>query len=460
MVFLAFGDLLLFVFSLAGAIWIRQPHLLSAATLMSFSPVFFLWIGVLYVLGLYELRQIRDFVSLIQNLLISVVFCGFLGATYFYIREPSIHLVPKTILLLTVMMSHVLMLGWRRLVLYVCDYKLPNQRLVFLSDESHIQELEAAMVSYYQNIGYRTVRWSAQGADMIVVDTRWVEENWETAKDMLGRAISAGVPVVSLESFYEAVFGKVSPEYAGSLSWSLEFVLPKSRGFYPTFKRIFDLTAAAFLLVVLSPLMIGVSLAIALIDRVAPFYGQRRVGFLGQEFTLWKFRSMAVDADAAGPFTSCLEDDRRVTRLGKWLRRFRLDELPQLWNVLKGEMSLVGPRPEWVKEVEVLEKTVPHYHLRHLVPQGLTGWAQVYFRATNNHQDSIEKQHYDLYYLKYFSFALDFTILLKTLKRLFIKDQRIASSPAPRARFQVSRDRRRHTDFGAVIKRDPRLLQE
>src|SRR4029079_4207584 len=108
-----------------------------------------------------------------------------------------------------------------------------------------------------------------------------------------------------------------------------------------------------------------------------------------------------------------------------------IDELPQLWNVLKGEMSLVGPRPEWIKEVEILEKTLPTYSLRYLVPPGLTGWAQVYFRATHNPLDAIEKHNYDLYYLKHFSLALDFSILLKTLKRVVVKESPAASVTPP-----------------------------
>ena len=113
------------------------------------------------------------------------------------------------------------------------------------------------------------------------------------------------------------------------------------------------------------------------------------------------------------------------------MRRFRLDELPQLWNVFIGDMSLVGPRPEWVKEVEVLEKVVPSYHLRHLVKPGITGWAQVRFRATNSVDDSIEKIHFDLYYLKYLSFGLDMSILLKTAKRILTHDSNVVHLPSP-----------------------------
>src|SRR5262249_29951065 len=123
--------------------------------------------------------------------------------------------------------------------------------------------------------------------------------------------------------------------------------------------------------------------------------------------------------------------DSHVTRLGDFLRRFRFDELPQLWNVLKGDMSFVGPRPEWMKEVEVLERVVPSNHLRHLVKPGLTGWAQVRFRQTNTIDDAIERLHYDLYYVKNWSFGLDVSIILKTIKRVLISDSTVDPIPAP-----------------------------
>ncbi len=140
----------------------------------------------------------------------------------------------------------------------------------------------------------------------------------------------------------------------------------------------------------------------------------------------------------------------RPTRLGAFLRRFRLDEFPQLWNVLRGEMSLVGPRPEWVKEVAVIEKSVPNYHLRHLVPPGITGWAQVYYRATQGLEGSLEKHHYDLYYLKNFSPALDLAILLKTVKRVFLSDARVQSVRVP---FPAERRPLPEVDVAAIVGR-------
>src|SRR5262249_22592989 len=163
--------------------------------------------------------------------------------------------------------------------------------------------------------------------------------------------------------------------------------------------------------------------------HISPFYGQMRAGYLGKVFVLWKFQTMTPGAENHGPFSSGRAIDApHVTQLGSLLREFRLDELPQLWNVLRGDMSLVGPRPEWIREVEILETAVPTYPLRYLVPPGITGWAQVYYRATSDIQGSVEKHHYDLYYLKNFSLALDFSILLKTFKRVLVGDARVVAT--------------------------------
>jgi lipopolysaccharide/colanic/teichoic acid biosynthesis glycosyltransferase len=230
-------------------------------------------------------------------------------------------------------------------------------------------------------------------------------------------------------------FGKLSPVHVDDLSRDIDHVLSRSghlsrRGYFRT-KRAVDLSAASLLLVATAPVLILTALAIRADDGKPSFYGQKRIGYLGRPFILWKFRTMRLGADEDGPFAPRAGDaDPRVTRLGRFLRRFRIDELPQLWNVIRGEMSLVGPRPEWIREVEILEKAVPSYHLRHLAQPGMTGWAQVYFRATNDPQGSIEKHQYDLYYLRHFSLALDFSIMLKTFKRVLIKDSRVPPSTA------------------------------
>jgi sugar transferase (PEP-CTERM system associated) len=179
-------------------------------------------------------------------------------------------------------------------------------------------------------------------------------------------------------------------------------------------KRFFDMVVSALGLVVLIPLFLLIA-ALIRVDSPGPIlFRQLRVGLRGQPFLIWKFRSMKQDAEKFGPRWA-QADDPRISRVGWWLRKTRLDELPQLVNVLRGEMSLVGPRPERPEFVKGLRLTIPYYDIRHTVRPGITGWAQVRFRYGASEEDAHTKLQYDLFYVKRFSLALDFQILLETI---------------------------------------------
>ena len=183
---------------------------------------------------------------------------------------------------------------------------------------------------------------------------------------------------------------------------------------------------AVGLLTAATPLLLMIWMLLKLSQRGAVLFGQERIGYLGRPFKSLKIRTMEHPRGAA-QFVWPLpgEDDARVTRIGRWLRRFRLDELPQLWNVLRGEMSLVGPRPTPPEEISILERAIPNYHLRHMVKGGITGWAQVNFPAPRTTEDARERLKYDLFYIKNMSLAMDLGILLKTAKRVLIGDAQV-----------------------------------
>ena len=185
----------------------------------------------------------------------------------------------------------------------------------------------------------------------------------------------------------------------------------------PTSKRLFDILVSLMLLVIASPVMIVTAIAIALESRgVGPiFYHQDRVG-RGKVFRVHKFRSMRVDAEQNGVAQWARKDDDRVTHVGRIIRTTRIDELPQLFNVLMGDMSFVGPRPERPQFVKTLSEQIPYYDLRHHVKPGITGWAQVCYPYGASADDAREKLEYDLYYLKNYSLFLDLTIILQTLQ--------------------------------------------
>ncbi len=184
-------------------------------------------------------------------------------------------------------------------------------------------------------------------------------------------------------------------------------------------KRFLDLWTAGFLLLLASPAILLAALLIHLDSAGPVFYTQERVGKNGKAFRIYKFRSMRVDAEEHGAQWAAGRD-ARVTRVGRWLRLYRIDELPQLWNVLKGDMSIVGPRPERPEFISLLEQDVPYYSLRHYVKPGITGWAQVTFRYGASTEDALTKLEADVYYIKNMSLLLDLKILLKTIGVVFL----------------------------------------
>ncbi|NOY85315.1 MAG: exopolysaccharide biosynthesis polyprenyl glycosylphosphotransferase [Nitrospirae bacterium] len=224
-----------------------------------------------------------------------------------------------------------------------------------------------------------------------------------------------GIEVVKAVSFYEQIYGKMWVE---SLNPSdLIFGEGFKRMALISFgKRILDVTAAFLGLVLSLPFFLILPLLIKMDSRGPVFYRQERVGAEGVLFDVFKFRSMCQNAEAATGAVWAKEGDPRVTGLGRWLRKLRLDELPQLFNVLRGEMSFVGPRPERQVFVTDLEECIPYYALRHTVKPGLTGLAQVKYRYGATKEDALEKHQYDLYYVKHLSLFFDLSIMFATVR--------------------------------------------
>ncbi len=181
-------------------------------------------------------------------------------------------------------------------------------------------------------------------------------------------------------------------------------------------KRTIDLTLSIVMAIVALPIMVLTALVVWLDDGSPVLYRQERVGENGRTFVLSKFRSMRKDAEQAGHPIWAKDGDTRVTRVGLLLRKTRLDELPQLWNVIRGDMSFVGPRPERPYFVDQLSQAIPFYQQRHAVKPGLTGWAQVKYRYGSSLEDAMEKLRYDLYYIKHLSVIFDLTIVFDTVK--------------------------------------------
>lgn len=234
--------------------------------------------------------------------------------------------------------------------------------------------------------------------------------------ERLARLHFLRIPVYTDETFFSEVWRKEAVSRLDH-SWAIRqnFQLARHSG-YRYLKTAADYAMALLLLPVAIPIMFVVAAAIIIDSGFPVFYRQERVGRGEGRFTLLKFRSMHVRKHEDDPYTR--DNDTRITRVGRFLRLVRLDELPQIFNVLRGEMSFVGPRAEWSRIVAEYETKIPSYHLRHLVKPGITGWAQVNYRYGAGADDAVEKLRYDLYYIKNYSLVLDIEILLKTILKV------------------------------------------
>jgi sugar transferase (PEP-CTERM system associated) len=259
---------------------------------------------------------------------------------------------------------------------------------------------------------------SKRSVDRVVVNLS--DARGQLPMDMLLNMKLKGVTFDHLASVYEEYTGKIAVENLRPswLIFSDGFRKPKS---LVAMKRAVDIFAAAVGMVLAAPLMLGVAVLIKLVSRGPVLYCQRRVGEHGEVFTLYKFRSMRTDAEAGtGPVWARDKDDRIIPG-GGFIRKTRLDELPQLWNVLRGNMSLVGPRPERPEFVGELTRAIPFYGQRHVVKPGLTGWAQVRYSYGSSVDDAMEKLQYDLFYIKNLTVALDLFIIVMTVKTVILR---------------------------------------
>jgi exopolysaccharide biosynthesis polyprenyl glycosylphosphotransferase len=221
------------------------------------------------------------------------------------------------------------------------------------------------------------------------------------------------IPVYTLESFHEVLWRQVPVDsIEGWWAFARESLLARD-SIYDHLKRLFDLLAAFIALLFLLPLGLLVSALVKLDSPGPAIFRQVRIGRYGRPFIMFKFRTMRIGSQNGSIYTAM--KDPRITRLGHFFRRTRIDELPQLWNVCRGDMSIIGPRAEWIKCAELYEGSIPFYSYRHFVRPGITGWAQVNYPYGENDLDALEKLKFDLYYIRNYSMSLDIAIILKTL---------------------------------------------
>jgi len=428
--FLIFGDIACLYLSFLGTIFLRfwgdfKWHWISLH-LIPFSILYFFWLVTFYIFGLYDLRTVKAGPFLYSKIFSALLSCFIIGIAFFYLI-PFFGITPKTNLVLNIVILNILFFAWRKTFSLLFSSRFFN--LVAIVGEHHqVQEL-AQEIELRPYLGYKFVPLD-QNRDLLAqiqdkkIDAIVVPsdiKNDSAIAENLYRCLPSGVNFLDWTKAYEMICDKVPLSFITQV-WFLKNLREGEKAFYDKVKRVSDIVLAGTALIGTFFLWPIIAVLIKSGDRGPVIYRQQRIGKDKKPFFLLKFRSMKVGAEnATGPVWAKKEDPR-VTKIGRLLRKTHFDELPQMINVLKGDISLVGPRPERPEFVANLEKEIPHYNIRHLIKPGFTGWAQIKFRYGRSVMDSQEKFQYDLYYLKNRSFILDLGILLKTIQLFFKKE--------------------------------------
>lgn len=439
---LLLGDTVVFIASLWLTLVLRNVALPTQAGFIElftpFALLFAVWLLVFFISGLYDAHTLliksklpkRIFTAHISNLVI---------ATLFFYLIPYFGVTPKSILFIYLVVSSGLIALWRFLI-YPKLVKQSSVQLIILAEgadieyldqkiktstNSPIQILEILKPSEFENengnIGgneklsmIERIRGIISHNPNAVIAVDLINPFIQKHADSLYSLIFNNVQFVEIQNVYEDITDKVPLGLINEV-WFLKHASIEPNVIYDFLKRAMDIALSLPLFIISLISYPFVWLAMKIEDKGALFYTPERIGEAGRPMKIYKFRTMSI-MDSGNQLG---QNANKITRLGKILRVSRIDELPQLWNILNGDMSLIGPRPEFPSLVDLYKKEIPHYNVRHLIKPGLSGWAQIHHeKPPHSVEETKEKLAYDLYYIKHRSLWLDLKIALQTIKTL------------------------------------------
>jgi sugar transferase (PEP-CTERM system associated) len=399
----------------------------------------------LYYADLYDIRQMVDRRDVFMRIVQALGGTSLLLATIYYLA-PSL-IIGRGVFMVAAFIVITLVAGWRLVFDWMASHMAPSERLLLVGTSASAVTLARELFERRHELGVNIVGFvdpdpsmvgrplinpgvigtiedipsivRAQNVDRVVVSLGDARGKLPMDK-LLEMKLERGVAFDHLASIYETYTGKIAVENLRP-SWLIFSEGFRKSALLKSGKRVLDLAAASIGLILAAPIMLVVAAAIKISAPGPVFYHQRRVGQHGRLFTVHKFRTMRVDAEAGTGAVWASANDSRVTPIGRFLRRTRLDEIPQLWNVVVGDMSFVGPRPERPEFVEKLSAQIPFYGLRHGVRPGVTGWAQVRYTYGATVEDAMEKLQYDLFYIKHMALSFDLFVIFSTVKTVVLR---------------------------------------
>lgn len=422
---LLLGDIILFCVALWLTLFIRNAEIPSLYLLFQlirpFTFIFAIWVVVFYIADLYG-KHTSIFRRKLPRIIFNTQVINSTIAIVFFYLIPYFGVTPKTLLFIDLFVSFFLIFAWRSLVVPRLYINVPEKIYFACSGQEVDDIIEEVESNPYYNItiaddqDIKNIKVS--GVTSIVVDL--YDEDIDQALKHFYNMIFSGVRFISLSNLYEELFDR-EPVLSIKEQWFLENISNRPKPVYDGLKRLMDIIFAVSLGLVSLVFYPIVYFLIKFDDGGVLFSVQERVGKDNKIIKLFKFRTMSNANDGA----QWGKIENKVTRLGKFLRKTRIDELPQLWNILRGDVSLIGPRPEFVDPVALYSQEIPYYNIRHIIKPGLSGWALIQQAGEPHHGIAIsetrDKFAYDLYYIKNRSFWLDLSIVLKTIKILLMR---------------------------------------
>ncbi len=432
---LLLGDFIFLNLALFWMLAIRYPQNTWVSNFHGHFPhflvVFIIWLTIFYINDLYNLNLKASGRKFFLQTMNAVGLSSLLSVIYFYLNVQS-SIAPKTNLLIFILIFVFLFFLWRAIYQAIVHSIIPESNLAIIGYNKHTEILIQELTNN-PGAGYQTALIFKDSSEMdslvnnikgknikaiVVVDDFGQSEKMREA---LFSCLAYNIVFFDYPSFYELLTGKVPVEAIGP-SWFLDNLKEGEKNYFNFFKRILDFSFAFLILIISLPFWPLIALIIKLGSRGPVFFTQNRYGRNEKIFKMYKFRTMKEEGNER---TMTVEGDSRVTGFGNFLRKTRVDEIPQVINILKGEMSFIGPRPERPEIVAELEHQIPFYKTRLLVKPGITGWDQV---SGTYHspslEDTLEKLQYDLFYLKHRSLYLDLAITLKTVATILSRSGR------------------------------------
>ena len=416
------GDLLSLVAALWATLVVRYGELPTIALWKSYSVpfafIFLFWVVVYFIFDLYGRKAVVFRTMLLSSLTRAQLVNSAIAVLVFYF-VPFLTISPKRTLAINLLLSLLFVLVWR-LYLSPMLFRGTRQSFYLLGSGALFEQVRAELevdIRHRVHLADALPLLELESGQSVTVVADFAHAADKKLEQQFSHLIRHGAQFIDIHTLYEQLFDRVSLELVNE-QWCIEHLPSRSKYVYDLAKRVMDCVIALPLGIVSLCVYPFVALAIKLDDGGSVFIKQERVGKDGVPFMIYKFRSM-TSSDSG---REVLRSKGQVTRVGQVLRVTRVDELPQLWSVLRGELSLVGPRPELPALVDVYRGVVPYYDIRHTIKPGLSGWAQIYHDAHPHHGTAVEqtcgKLAYDLYYVKNRSFLLDLEIALKTVKTL------------------------------------------